>query len=343
MPATIARQPPYGAPPKQDGRVRPALPRVSLIIPVLNDAAGLKRCLSSILANDYSPDRVEVIVADNGSNDGSPEVAVAYGAKVLRLPGLSVAEVRNRAARTASGEVLAFVDADHELSGAWLTAAIRALREPGVGAAGAPYHPPSDATWVQRLYDSLRSHGIEPKETRWLGSGNLAVWKDAFLGVGGFDPALTACEDVDFCRRLAEAGWRLVADGRLHSIHYGDPRTLRQLFRSELWRGRDNLRVSLRGRVALRDLPSLVTPLLILASVATLPISVGLASLGAPLPLAGILTLALAVPGARSVVMVRRLASRAPVSMVQALIVATTYDLARALALVARRPHRRAV
>ena len=78
-------------------------------------------------------------------------------------------------------------------------------------------------------------------------SGNLAVKRTAFQAIGGFDAALEACEDVDFCQRLRRAGWRLVGDERLESVHLGDPPTLAALFRAERWRGRDNLRVSLRG------------------------------------------------------------------------------------------------
>ena len=64
--------------------------------------------------------------------------------------------------------------------------------------------------------------------------------------VGGFDAQLTACEDVDLCNRLRQAGHRIVADPAMRNVHYGDPSTLTALFFGELWRGRDNLQ---------RDLP----------------------------------------------------------------------------------------
>jgi GT2 family glycosyltransferase len=318
------------------------VPKVSVVIPVLNDATGLARCLASIRANDYPVGRLEIIVADNGSTDGSPDVAARAGATVVAVPGLSVAAVRNRIAAIATGEVLAFVDADHELSAGWLRSAIDALAQPRVAAVGAPYHPPAQATWVQRMYDSFRSRTAEPADTRWLGSGNLAIWSWAFAAAGGFDTRLTACEDVDLCQRVRQQGLRLVADERLHSVHYGDPRTLRQLFGSELWRGRDNLRVSLRAPLTLRDLPSVLLPMIMLASLLALPLAALASVLGMRWPLGLFLGVVVALPAARGVAMARRLRAFTPIAMTQAFVVAATYDLARALALVMRKPHRRA-
>jgi GT2 family glycosyltransferase len=318
------------------------VPKVSVVIPVLNDASGLARCLASIRANDYPDARLEIIVADNGSTDGSPEVAARAGATVVALPGVSVAAVRNRIAAIATGEVLAFVDADHELSAGWLRSAIDALAQPHVAAVGAPYHPPAHATWVQRMYDSFRSRTAEPSETRWLGGGNLAIWSWAFADAGGFDTRLTACEDVDLCQRVRQRGLRLVADERLYSVHHGDPRTLRQLFVSELWRGRDNLLVSFRGPLRIRDLPSVLLPLVMLASLLALPVAGLAAAFGMPLLLVIVLGVVMAVPAARALAMVRRLNEYTPIRLAQAFVVAATYDVARALALVIRKSHRRA-
>ena len=88
---------------------------VSFVIPVRDDAARLKRCLASILRNEYPASLLELVVVDNGSRDGSDRVAREAGALLLSCPGASVSELRNRGAAAARGEVLAFVDADHEI------------------------------------------------------------------------------------------------------------------------------------------------------------------------------------------------------------------------------------
>src|SRR5262245_20579621 len=98
-------------------------PRVSFVVPVRNDAAGLAKCLRSIRANEQESGAIDIVVIDNGSVDGSSEVARQLGARVRVVTNARVAELRNHGARHASGDVLAFVDADHEISPDWLAAA----------------------------------------------------------------------------------------------------------------------------------------------------------------------------------------------------------------------------
>jgi hypothetical protein len=313
---------------------------VTVIVPVRNDAAGLARCLRSIQGDAGTRD-LELIVGDNGSVDGTQQVAADLGAHVVGLGGLRVGAVRNRAAAEATASHLLFVDADHEVGPGWMHAALGALTLADVGAAGAPYQSPLNPTWVQRIYGAMRRAPMRLEDTAWLGAGNLAVRRDAFERVGGFDESLEACEDVDFCARVRQAGWRVVAVPGMTSVHHGDPPTLRALFRGERWRGRDNLRVSLRGPLTVRDVPSIAIPigdLIAMAAVAAGLLLPGwriLAALGA----ATFVGLSLI----RAAALTRRLGTFDLPTLTGAFAVAVTYDAARALALVSRAAHRRAI
>ena len=313
-------------------------PRVTVIVPVRNDAQRLERCLRSVLATNHPRDRFQVIVADNGSTDNTPDVARALGVRVQSFPGMSVAAVRNQAARASGDEVLAFIDADHEVAKDWIPLALDGLARGRAGAIGAPYTAPVDGTWVQHLYDTFRTRPTGVQIVDWLPSGNLAVWRQVFESLAGFDTALETCEDVDFCQRLRGAGFDLLGDVRLRSVHYGDPSTLRSLFFGELWRGRDNLRVSLRGPWSLRALPSILIPIATL--LVTLAALVGVVSLpfggGWVLLAAGVGLMILATP--RVVRMLSRLRV-GPLTVPRAFAVALVYEVARALALVIRAPH----
>ena len=316
---------------------------LSVIIPVKNDARRLARCLASIAASQPAGGR-EIIVVDNGSTDDSVAVAHAAGAQVLSLPHQRVSALRNEAAAAARGDWLAFVDADHELGASWMAAAIELTWPADVGAAGALYIAPADGTWVQRTYGALRGRTVGRSETRWLGTGNLIVRRDVFAAIGGFDASLDTCEDVDFCQRLRAAGWRLVADERLVSIHHGDPSTLRRLFRAERWRGRDNLRVTFRTQLTARDVPSIVSPILLLMAVPVTIIAAALAQItgGRSLTVAAGAAAAVAfLIAARTIRILQSGGDWAPAALVQSLAVAFTYELARASALVTRAGHHR--
>ncbi|MBS1817555.1 MAG: glycosyltransferase [Acidobacteria bacterium] len=316
-------------------------PRISFVVPVLNDAKRLAMCLQSIRRNLAAQGLVEIVVVDNGSTDGSADVARQLGATVIVADG-RVSALRNLGASRATGDILAFVDADHEIGSAWVVSARDVLRMKGVGAAGALYRPPLDGTWVQRAYGQLRGRALGQSETDWLGSGNLAVWRRVFEEIGGFDTQLEACEDVDLCQRIRAAGHRLMSDARLDTIHHGDPETLRDVFKSELWRGRDNLRVSFRSPFSWSNLPSALMPLV---DIAMLVVGLG-ALVAAAMGWVHGLTLALVAAGVvitgslLKVMRARQKDSNPSSSLLATLVVAFVYDLARACALLTRAPHR---
>ena len=311
-------------------------PLVSFIIPVKNDAQRLRRCLTSIVSNDYPRELIEVIVIDNHSSDGSGRVAREYGAVVLHAATGSVAELRNRGARAALGTILAFADSDHEIDSRWIDTAVDVLSHRDIAATGAPCVSEPSANWVQLQYDGLRERLSTRQDVTWLGSGNMAVKRTAFQQIGGFNPELTACEDVDLCNRLLASGFRIVADPRLRSVHFGDPRTLKALFFGELWRGRDNLRVTFRGPKTLRAFRSALIPLVQLWLLGAC-----LISLAMNWWLAALIELAVAIAPAvlRAAVMLKRRMRPSIAAAAQALAVAVTFDAARAIALLLAGSH----
>ena len=312
---------------------------LSFIVPVRNDAVRLRRCLDTIRAN-VAAAPAEIIVVDNGSVDDSAAVARDAGARVLVMPEVRVSVLRNAGARAATADLLAFVDADHELAPGWRQAASAIFTDDTVGAAGAQYHAPADGTWVQGMYDGFRRRLSGHQPVGWLPSGNLVVRRSAFESIQGFDESLVTCEDVDFCQRLRAKGWQLLEAEELRSVHHGDPATLGALFRGELWRGQDNFRVSVRAFGGLRDLPSIAFPvatlcglLAVVGGLIAWPF-VGPFAVGAGVVL---LTLLLAV---RTVVLFRRTSTTPALRrLFQAMFVAGTYDLARAFALVVHPSH----
>ena len=108
------------------------MPRVSVIVPLYNKMQYVARALDSIYAQDYRD--FELIVVDDGSTDGSPEVARRYeqrGMKLVTQPNSGPGAARNRGVRMASGEIVAFLDADDAWYPFYLSESLRILDECG--------------------------------------------------------------------------------------------------------------------------------------------------------------------------------------------------------------------
>ncbi len=92
------------------------LPRVSFIMPTLNAEALLDNVLASIARQTYPRDRIEIILADAHSQDGTRAIAQKYGALVLDDNGKNMEEGKRLALQHATGEYIVFVDADNEIT-----------------------------------------------------------------------------------------------------------------------------------------------------------------------------------------------------------------------------------
>lgn len=315
----------------ETGRKPPTDAVIAFVIPVRDDAERLRTCLASLRAAAATTPH-DILVLDHGSRDRSAETARDAGARVITRDGGNVAALRNVGAASTTAPLIAFIDADNEVASGWVDAACAACAPATVGMAGAPYHTPPQGTWVQRTYDALRRHPAAEEPTEWLGAGNMVVRREAFVAAGGFDERLETCEDVDLCGRIAQAGWQVRAVPGMRSVHHGDPKRLAHVFWGELWRGRDNLRVTLRGPKSPRTVASAVMPVAYAVAVACALLG-GLAGwpVGAAIAGAGI-TAMLGLLTLRVSAMQRNAGGRLPAGLWAAVQVALAYDLGRSAA-----------
>src|SRR5207249_6282517 len=101
---------------------------VSVIIPAYNAAGTIGACVESVLA-ERTRERYEILVVDDGSTDGTGEIAARYPrVRVLRQSNAGASAARNLAAREARGWILCFIDADCVATPGWLDALAGAIR-----------------------------------------------------------------------------------------------------------------------------------------------------------------------------------------------------------------------
>ena len=312
------------------------LPFVSVVIPVRNDARRLAVCLASLAKQDYPAECYEVIVVDNGSDDGSRDVAHQAGAQVYCFPQLRVGALRNRGVAAGVGQILAFVDSDHEVPVHWIRrGALELHRNAGVQMIGSPYLAPAGGSWVQRTWELHRLRDRTRREVDWLATGNLFMRRSDFTRVGGFNEDLVAAEDVDLCVRLAANAGTIISDMQVANVHHGEPKTLWQFFKKEYWRGSSGIRAFFAHGMPLHEVPSLVWPLFHLLAAMGLAAAViyGAVALAllAPLLALGILLVPSVLLAVKSSWQVRKLSAIPPLTLLY-----LTYGLCRAAAIFKR-------
>jgi cellulose synthase/poly-beta-1,6-N-acetylglucosamine synthase-like glycosyltransferase len=191
---------------------------ISVIIPCRDDSGTLGEQLEAVARQSW-PGPWEVIVADNGSTDGSRDLAEAFRSRLGRLRVIDAsarrgpAHARNRGAEEAAGEALLFTDADDRVGDGWLAAMGAALRgHPFVAARydAEALNPPAvvrSRTNPQR--ESLIPYDYPPFLPH-AGGSSLGVRRKVHEAVGGFDESLPALEDTDYCWRIQLRGTELV-------------------------------------------------------------------------------------------------------------------------------------
>lgn len=211
-----------------------ASPMISVIIPAFNEARFIRRCLSSVLSQNYPADKLEIIVIDNDSTDETAAIAVEMGARVYVESNLSVGGLRNFAAAHASGEVLAFIDSDCEAADPhWLRHGVESLNtEPCI--TGNTYAVPEPAHWIEQAWFAAEPDGR--RRTTHINAGNLFVRAELYNALGGFDATLASGEDYEFAQRASHRV-RVIADDRIRVIHHGNPKSLQRFLQREIWHG----------------------------------------------------------------------------------------------------------
>jgi glycosyltransferase involved in cell wall biosynthesis len=209
----------------------------AVIVPAKNARRTLTRCLEAVSRAAALVGPVPVVLVDNGSSDGTPELAserIGPGLVVLHRPGFTVGALRNAGAAQVSARVLCFIDADCEVAPDWFLRVHEVLERTGAGAVGCYYTLPEKPALLERAWDRLHYPAADGP-VGMINAGNLAVVSEPFHQAGGFDERLPTGEDAEFCQRLADRGILLWEDRSLVARHLGNPQSLGAFVAKQYW------------------------------------------------------------------------------------------------------------
>lgn len=206
-----------------------ANPSVTLVVAMRNEEATIERCLASIAAQDYPPDRLEVLVFDGGSTDRSVSIAEAVargrpGWAIRPNPRRIQAAAWNQGIASASGDVVGIVSGHAELDAGYTRNAVRVLRATRADMVGGPVRAIAEgsigegiavATSTSFGVGGARHHDVSSAtdvDTVFMGMCRRETWLRF-----PFAEEMVRNQDDELSYRLLEAGGRIVCDPSIQS------------------------------------------------------------------------------------------------------------------------------
>lgn len=256
--------------------VKESQPRVSIVIPMLNEAEAIARCVRSILDQSYPVELIEIIVVDGMSRDGSrdrvAELAKEHAnIKLYDNPQRRTPIALNIGARNAQGNVVIILGAHTQIHRDFVRLNIQYMNELDVKCVGGTQLNVGE-TFLQRAIGLAMGSffGIPSAPYRFLPKKRFvdtvvyaSYRKELFEEIGYFDEELHISEDAEFNWRIRKAGYRIFYTPEIISYYY--PRkTLGRLFKQFFNYGILRVNVIKKHQDAVKAI-HLLPPLFILA------------------------------------------------------------------------------
>ena len=244
-------------------------PIVTIAMPCFDEAAFIEACLKSVQAQTYPGDRIEIVVADGGSTDGTLDIlsrlALEDGRiRVLDNPDRVQAAGLNRILKQARGDVIVRMDVHCEYAADYVEKCVELLDRTGADNAGGAARCRGTTAFQKAVCAALRSP---------LGAGGAPHWdagtegfvqtvpfgafrREIFDRIGPWDPRALTNEDAELNQRLIDAGGRIYLSPEI-VFHYAPRGSLPALARQYYRYGRGRARTLLKHRRFLTIRPAL--------------------------------------------------------------------------------------
>jgi glycosyltransferase involved in cell wall biosynthesis len=202
-------------------------PLVTVVIPCLNESAHIRQCLDSLLENEYPQDKLEILVVDGLSVDGTREIVMEYARlypfiRLLNNPKRITPVAMNIGIRNAKGEILAIVGAHSTYSQLYLAECVKYLEEYNADQVGvaAEYIPRKNTITGKAIAIVLRhpfgaganiGYKVGVSKPTWVDTVSSGCYRrDLFARVGLFNEELLHSQDIEFNRRIIKLGGKIL-------------------------------------------------------------------------------------------------------------------------------------
>ena len=225
---------------------QPVTPLVSVVIPCRDEAPWIDQCLESVLTSEYPRDRLEVIVADGMSQDGTREQVERHTARDARVrmidnPARTTPQALNRALAAARGDLILRLDAHAAIAADYIARAVQNLQSSGADCVGGVTRTVAVGSGVfaqpiriglSNLFGVGNAHfRIGSEKPLWVDTVFGACWRrEVFERIGRFDEQLERSQDIEFSSRLRRAGGNILMSPEMKIDYYAQP-TLRGFLR----------------------------------------------------------------------------------------------------------------
>ncbi|MCS7138835.1 MAG: glycosyltransferase [Crenarchaeota archaeon] len=195
--------------------------KVSIVIPVKNNAKLLERCLASIRDLDFPKDVLEVVIVDGGSTDGSVEVARRFGCKVVVEDKGLIGYARDIGVKHSSGDFIAFTDSDCVVDKGWIRELLSCFVDEKVAAVGGPNITPEDECDFGKSVGEVLAllskvgprYGLRAEEVMEVYHNptcNSMYRRRVLEEVGGFNHKLVTVDDEELDYRIRQRGYKIL-------------------------------------------------------------------------------------------------------------------------------------
>jgi glycosyltransferase involved in cell wall biosynthesis len=199
------------------------LPSLSIVVPVKNVAHTIRDLMESLMKLEYEKDKIEIIIVDGNSTDGTKEIVQEYPVTLVEQEGEGLNAARNTGIKYSIGDIIAYTDGDCVIPPSWAQAIAENFLDPNVSFVGGTIEGYNNENWVSEYMDNTffqvtpgfqwRIETLDLKLLQFPAGANMAFRRNALARIKFFDENITyGFDDLQPVEELGFKGFRIVLD-----------------------------------------------------------------------------------------------------------------------------------